>query len=202
MSGDRLTLRAVVIGDASVGKTSIINRYLKKYDFDPHEPNTIGAMYDSVEIPRDDQPCELQIWDTAGQEQYRSLGSTYFRNAHGAILVFDVTERKTYDTLQYWLQSFRSVAGSNRTVVIIGNKTDLVTRRATDWEIAADWATGHSCTYLETSALTGEGIDIAFDTFIDELIAWKSSFEEKEEGQQGEDAQPDGTAPPEKGRCC
>jgi small GTP-binding protein len=202
MARDRVTLRAVVIGDSNVGKTSIINSYLKKYDFDPHEQNTIGAMYDSIELPRDGQACELQIWDTAGQEQYRSLGSTYFRNAHGAILVFDLTERKTFNSLGYWIGAFRTVAGSNRTVVIVGNKTDLSAARATEWGDASEWASEHRCVYLETSALTTEGIDIAFETFVDELIAQTPPSEENQEIQPAEDAQAGGSAPSEKGGCC
>jgi small GTP-binding protein len=145
-----------------VGKTSIINRYLQKYDFDPHEANTIGAMYDSHEIQRDDRIIELQIWDTAGQEQYRSLGSTYFRNAHGAVVVFDLTASHSYANVPYWVQSFRSVAGRDRAALIVGNKSDLTETRAVVWGDAADWATEHNCQYLETSALSGEGIDIAF----------------------------------------
>jgi small GTP-binding protein len=160
----------VVIGDARVGKTSIISRYLKKYDFDVHEETTIGAMYDSIEVNRDDKTAELQIWDTAGQEQYRSLVLTYFRNAHGAALVFDVTVSTSFHNLKNWIETFGSVAGRDRPVVIIGNKTDLTTQRVISWDTAAEFAMSHQCQYLETSALTGEGIEIAFETLIDDLM--------------------------------
>jgi small GTP-binding protein len=198
---ERVTIRAVVIGDSAVGKTSIINRYLQKYDFDPHEANTIGAMYDSHEIQRENRIIELQIWDTAGQEQYRSLGSTYFRNAHGSVVVFDLTARASYQNLEYWVDSFRSVAGRDRPALIIGNKSDLKHTRQVTWDEASDWAIEHSCQYLETSALSGEGIDVAFETLIDELV----SLTAQPERQTLDDHGGDGTIvtePPANKPCC
>jgi small GTP-binding protein len=165
-----LVLRAVVIGDARVGKTSVIKKYLKKYEFDPHEETTIGAMYDTLKIDRDGQAAELQIWDTAGQEQYRSLVSTYVRNAHAAALLFDVTSTESFESLSNWIETFRSTAGRDRPILIFGNKTDLP-HRTVQWGTAADFASNHNCQYFETSALTGEGIEMAFESLIDTLIS-------------------------------
>jgi small GTP-binding protein len=168
---ERRALRIVVIGDPRVGKTSLINRYLKKYDFDPEESTTIGAMFDTLEISREGALFELQVWDTAGQEQYRSLVSTYFRNAHGAAVVFDVTAQRSFEGLSAWVEEFRSVAGRDRRAIVVGNKTDRAGDRTVQWDAAADFATDRGCQYLETSALTGEGVDAAFKALIDEIIA-------------------------------
>jgi small GTP-binding protein len=168
---ERRPIRIVVIGDSRVGKTSLINRYLKKYDFDPEESTTIGAMFDTLELSRDGSLFELQVWDTAGQEQYRSLGSTYFRNAHGAAVVFDLTVQQSFDSLSAWIQAFRSVAGRDRPAIVVGNKTDRADDRVVQWDSAADFGSDQRCQYLETSALTGEGVDVAFEALIDEIIA-------------------------------
>jgi small GTP-binding protein len=188
----RLRLRAGIIGDARVGKTSIVNRYLKKYEFNTEEATTVGAMFDTIAIDRDGRPAELEIWDTAGQENYRSLISNYLRNAHGAALVFDVTVATTFNHLSNWLETFRSIAGRDRPVLIIGNKTDLPQRNV-QWGDAVDFATEHNCQYLETSALTGEGIEIAFETLIDSLIS--TALADRERGAAA-------VPPPPPSSCC
>lgn len=166
----KATFRAVTIGDSSVGKTSIINRFLRN-SFDKSEPSTIGALYESYTETRKGKQIELQIWDTAGQEQYRSLGPIYFRSSAGALLVFDITNQKSFENLEEWLTGFRNVGGDNTTVIVIGNKSDLADQRVVAKEQAEEWATAHGCMYTETSALMGYGIKNLFKMFIDELTA-------------------------------
>ena len=169
----KTTFRAVTIGDSAVGKTSIINRFLRN-SFDASEPSTIGALYESYSETRNGKLIELQIWDTAGQEQYRSLGPIYFRSSAGAILVFDLTNQKTFDSLDEWLTSFRNVGGENTVVIVVGNKSDLSDKRVISREQGEEWAQAHNCTYTETSALMGYGIKNLFKIFIDSLLSQSS----------------------------
>jgi small GTP-binding protein len=163
----KLTFRAVLIGDASVGKTSILNKFLRDV-FDPNELNTVGAFYDSYSRQRDGREVQIELWDTAGQEEYRALGPIYFRNASAALVVFDITSIESFSHLTEWIKSFRNVTGDNTKIVIVGNKCDLEDR-AVEMQIAEDWAKSQHCSYVETSAATGLGIDQLFEGLIDRL---------------------------------
>ena len=166
---EKITFRSVTIGDSSVGKTCIVNRFLQD-KFDPAEQNTIGTLYESFQDKRDGRDLEIQIWDTAGQEQYRSLGPIYYRSSAAALVVFDITNRKSFEDIGIWIQEFRNVAGENTIVLLVGNKIDLSTERAVTREEAEDWAKKNNCIYQETSARTGEGVKQLFKVLVDELM--------------------------------
>ncbi|EAY20809.1 Ras family protein [Trichomonas vaginalis G3] len=165
---EKITFRSVTIGDSSVGKTCIVNRFLQD-KFDPAEPNTIGTLYESFTDHRDGHDLEIQIWDTAGQEQYRSLGPIYYRSSLAAIVVFDITNRKSFEDVNEWVSEFRNVAGENTIVVLVGNKIDLP-ERAVEKDEAEEWAHKNNCIYAETSARSGAGIKQLFTTLVDELM--------------------------------
>ncbi|EAY19543.1 small GTP-binding protein, putative [Trichomonas vaginalis G3] len=198
----KCTFRSVMIGDSAVGKTSIVNRFLRN-SFDQSEPSTVGALYESHNETRNGKPIELQIWDTAGQEQYRSLGPIYFRSSAGAILVFDITNQKSFDSLDEWLNFYRNAGCENTIVMIVGNKNDLAEQRVITTEQGQAWAQAHGCTYIETSALQGYGIKNLFKTFIDQLLA---QFEEEHEKRQSKmPKSATGLPPPakeQKSGCC
>jgi len=164
-----INFRTVTIGDSSVGKTSIVNRILWN-EFDHSEASTIGASYELYSEIRNGEKIELQIWDTAGQEEYRSLAPLYFRNSNGAMLVFDISKKSTFESANYWYETFQSVVGSSFVVVLIGNKADLDNEREVSKEEAEEWASAHNCRYFEASALTGFGIKNALKVFIDGLL--------------------------------
>lgn len=176
-------IKIVVIGDAAVGKTSLINRYLRLRNFDPHEPTTIGAQYETVTMERDAEPVEVRIWDTAGQEQYRSICAQFARDASGALVVFDVTNPKSYANLAFWLRWFHDGSNRNKPVVIVGNKMDWSEERGVNAADGAAWAMEHSCQYVETSGLSGEGVGQAFETLIDEVMS--PAAERDEESPRG-----------------
>lgn len=165
---EKIIFRVVTIGDSSVGKTCIIKRFLRN-NFDMDEPNTVGAIYDSFTKDFKGRKIEIQIWDTAGQEQYRSLGPVYFRYSAGALLVFDITNPETFKNLDEWYDSFRSVCGDNPVVFLVGNKKDLPEDRKIQSREAKEWANIHNSTYIETSARTGEGIDLLFDNLVETI---------------------------------
>jgi small GTP-binding protein len=164
---EKATFRTVMIGDASVGKTSILNKFLRDA-FDPHELNTIGAFYDSFSRERHGRQIEVELWDTAGQEEYRALGPVYFRNSAAALVVYDVTSRETFSHLGNWIESFTNVTGDDASIILIGNKVDKGKREVESTE-AADWAGKRRSPYFETSAATGEGLECLFDNLVDRL---------------------------------
>lgn len=161
---EKTPFRVVTIGESSVGKTCIINRYLR-HKFDADERNTIGALYDSFTREYKGKTISIQLWDTAGQEQYRSLGPVYFRSATAALVVFSIVSRESFASLSEWIKAFRSVAGDNTVLIIVGNKCDLPDRVVQIQE-AKEWAAANGCKYVETSAKTGQGINILFDELV------------------------------------
>jgi small GTP-binding protein len=164
---ETLKFRVVTIGDSSVGKTSIINRFLRD-TFELDEPNTIGVLYDSFVQECNGTPVEIQLWDTAGQEQYRALGPVYYRNAAAALVVFDISNRTSFENISDWIKSFRNVSADSATVIIVGNKCDR-TDRAVSPEDAKLWARNNDAVYIETSAKTGQGVDVVFDHLVSTL---------------------------------
>jgi small GTP-binding protein len=196
---DRVTFRVVLIGDSSVGKTSVVNRFL--YDrFNPAEPNTIGALYGSYSQERQGQTIDVQVWDTAGTEQYQSLTPVYFRSAAAALAIFDITNRVSFENLDRWLRTFRGVANEKAMAIVVGNKLDLSESRRVERSMAEEWARGQNSWYFETSAKTGDGVSDVFIGLID-LLAEQSCQEVPSIGPK---AFPEVPAPQkqESKRCC
>ena len=110
----------------------------------------------------DNQNIKLQIWDTAGQESFRSITRSYYRGAAGALLVYDITRRETFHHLSAWLEDAREHANPNMTVMLIGNKSDLASKRAVSIEEGRNFAAEHGLIFLETSAKTADHVEDAF----------------------------------------
>lgn len=153
--------RVVTIGDSSVGKTSIINQLVNQ-KFNDSEQSTIGAMFvihvEEIENTR----IEMQIWDTAGQEKFRSLGPIYYRNADAAVVVFDTTQQISFKHLDSWIDAFTEVAGTEAVIIIAGNKSDIIDENEVTNEMAQKYANENGYAYFPTSALTGSGIQEMF----------------------------------------
>lgn len=141
----------LIIGDSTVGKTSILYQYTNNQFLSQHLA-TVGIDYYNKDETINNKLVRVKIWDTAGQERYKSLTSTFFRNAQGIILVYDVTNPETFDNLKYWIQSINSNLGvqSNVKKVIIGNKIDLP--REVSKEEAENLANEYGIKYFEASA--------------------------------------------------
>ena len=168
--------RAVTIGDTSVGKTSITNRLIEN-TFNQYEPSTIGANYQPYISVVNDQKVEIQIWDTAGQEKFKSLAPIYFRNASAAIAVFSVTSRKSFEGLEKWIESFIETAGSTAMVFIAANKIDCTDEIEVPIEEARNYAEERSYKFFVTSAKTGDGIKELFDELAKDLQKTKEKKE-------------------------
>ncbi len=154
-------LSFVVIGDTGVGKSCLLLQFVDRRFSAVHDL-TIGVDFGSRIIDLDGERVKLQIWDTAGQESFRSIARSYYRDAAGALLVFDVTRRETFKHLEKWLQETRQFASQQICITLVGNKTDLNKKRAITREEAEEFAKEFDLTYIETSAKTADGVDEAF----------------------------------------
>ena len=155
------TCQILIIGDPSVGKTSVIRRYTNG-TFKEEYLSTVGLDYYSKEEIIDGKTINIKLWDTAGEERYKSLTQNYFRNAEGVLLVFDVTNTDSFNNLKDWISSIKlNMEGNNIfiPIVIIGNKLDMEDQREITKEQAEQFVSENKYKYFETSAKTGEGID-------------------------------------------
>jgi small GTP-binding protein len=151
-------MKVVLVGDSQVGKTCIVT-HLVSGTFRDSMPATIGAAFQTHTLSTTKGTVTLQIWDTAGQEKYRALAPMYYRSAEVALLVFDVTNRDSFDALEQWVHELSEKAPPFLQVVIAANKIDLKEDRVVSREIAQRFAERHNVKmYAEVSAKTGEGI--------------------------------------------
>lgn len=165
--------RVVTIGDSAVGKTSVIS-CLMGNEFNPNEQSTVGAMFILHVEEVQGKRLELQVWDTAGQEKFKSLGPIYYRNADVAVVVFDKTNTMSYENINSWINSFIETAGTDAIIAVVGNKCDLANQCQVAEETARKWASEKGYLYFETSAVTGEGVKSMFKE-IGEFLYRKSS---------------------------
>jgi small GTP-binding protein len=151
----------IIIGSSGVGKTAILKRLVDDV-FASDCQTTIGVEFLTANILVEQNPVKLQIWDTAGQERFRSIAKAYFRSAMGVMLVFDLTDRKSFEDLVQWLSEVHSLCDPHAVVTLIGNKPDLAHRRAVTVVEAEGFADLHQLTYIETSACGGVNVQEAF----------------------------------------
>jgi len=151
----------IIVGDTAVGKSCLLLQFTDKR-FQPVHDLTIGVEFGSRTINIDDTQIKLQIWDTAGQEKFRSITRSYYRGAAGCLLVYDVTRRETFEHLPSWLEDCRKYSNQNITIMLIGNKCDMESKRAVSREEGEEFAKKNNLTFLETSAKTSENVEQAF----------------------------------------
>lgn len=155
MSTSDIKLKFVLVGDSNVGKTSIMVNYIDKYLSTNFYP-TVGVDFESTDIVVDINDTEkivhLQMWDTAGQERYRSLITSYYRTASAILIVFDLTNRQSYNNLFYWITLAYKFNHNNAQLFIIGNKSDLNNKRAVTQLEAETFSQFHNAKYYETSS--------------------------------------------------
>eukprot|EP01017_Pseudomicrothorax_dubius_P019097 TRINITY_DN2102_c0_g1_i7.p1 TRINITY_DN2102_c0_g1~~TRINITY_DN2102_c0_g1_i7.p1 ORF type:complete len:237 (+),score=57.14 TRINITY_DN2102_c0_g1_i7:153-863(+) len=165
--------KIVFLGNQSVGKTSIINRFI--FDiFDLKNHPTVGIDFVSKTIYQGDKTIRLQLWDTAGQERFRSLIPSYIRDSSVAVVVYDVTSRQTFDDVDRWIKDVKDERGAEVLVVIVGNKSDLLDRQVTAEDLA-EKAKRYECFGVEVSAKTGDKIQDMFNEIVQALPGGETS---------------------------
>jgi Rab family protein len=158
-------IKLVLLGDSGVGKTSIVSQYVSGNAPENVNP-TIGAAFVTKEVSVEGQNLELLIWDTAGQEVYRGLAPMYYRSALIAIIVFDVSNQESYNSVNYWIKELQTNVEENIVIIVCGNKIDLEEKRVVNFQAASAAAVEQGVLYAETSASSGTGIDRMFQVAI------------------------------------
>lgn len=151
----------LVIGRAGSGKSCLLHQFVEN-KFKDDSSHTIGVEFGSKIVAVGGKSIKLQIWDTAGQERFRAVTRSYYRGAAGALLVYDVTSRDSFNVLTNWLNDARTLASPNICVLLVGNKRDLDETREVTFLEASRFAQENDMMFLETSAKTGENVEEAF----------------------------------------
>lgn len=156
------SFKVLIIGDAGVGKSCLLTRFSENL-FVSTTSATIGIDFNSRQIKVDGSVCKLEIWDTAGQERFSTITASYYRNAQGALLVYDVGLLESFTNIQKWVERARLLGGEFLEAIIVGNKTDIPSsERQVSAEQGQQLAADLSLPFIETSAKDGSGVDEAF----------------------------------------
>ena len=177
--------KLLLIGDSGVGKSCLLLRFADD-TYTESYISTIGVDFKIRTIQLDGKTIKLQIWDTAGQERFRTITSSYYRGAHGIIVVYDVTEMESFNNVKQWLHEIDRYATEGVNKLLVGNKSDLVAKRQVDTASAKDLADGLSIPFLETSAKNAENVERSFMTMASEI---KGRMATAPSGRAGNQAQ-------------
>ena len=171
-------IKITLIGNSGVGKTSIINQYIDQ-TFDEANAATIGANYSEKVITKNNKEYELNIWDTAGQEKFHSVGKHFYKDAYIVCLVYDITSQDSLEQLEtIWYPDIQKFGEKYTILAVVGNKSDLYENdNLADENQAKEFAQSINATFMLTSAKTGDGIEKLFDTLVDKFLS--SDFNSK-----------------------
>mmetsp|Transcript_49258 Transcript_49258/g.104811 ORF Transcript_49258/g.104811 Transcript_49258/m.104811 type:complete len:221 (-) Transcript_49258:136-798(-) len=181
--------KVVLVGDATVGKTHLLSRYVKGTL--PKAPTaTIGVEFATRTIPLAvGGTVKAQIWDTAGQERYRAITSSHYRKAVGALLVYDVTRSATFQNCLKWLEELRQNAEPNIIIMLVGNKVDLVekdpTARQVYYDTAVEFAQQHKLLFKEASAVTNYNVKHMFEQLLQEVYNQAAKTAKNDKSERG-----------------
>eukprot|EP00742_Colponemidia_sp_Colp-10_P001459 GILJ01001569.1.p1 GENE.GILJ01001569.1~~GILJ01001569.1.p1 ORF type:complete len:206 (-),score=21.95 GILJ01001569.1:148-765(-) len=161
--------KLLLVGDTGVGKSSILLRFCDD-KFDEHMQSTIGVDFKVKYMEVEGRRLKVTIWDTAGQERFRTLTSAYYRGAQGVILVYDVSRRETFESLEMWLKEVNIYSTNTDAVkLLVGNKIDMAERAVSKADGEA-FARSHSMMFIETSAKTKVGIQQAYEEVVRKIL--------------------------------
>ena len=151
----------IIVGDSSVGKSNLLLRYLNN-KFEDEYQSTIGVEFGAKNLEIDNINYRIQLWDTAGQEQFRSITRAYYQNSVCAIVVYDISNEITFKNVKDWIDDVRAQSPKNIYIMLVGNKNDLVEKRQVSYEKGLEYANSNNINFIETSAKTGENVENVF----------------------------------------
>ncbi|CAG9862333.1 unnamed protein product [Phyllotreta striolata] len=160
-TNESYNFKVVLLGEGCVGKTSLVIRYIED-KFNPKHISTIQASFLTKKINLDGSRINLSIWDTAGQEKFHALGPIYYRSSNGAVLVYDITDEDSFQKVKCWVKELRKMLGTDISLVIVGNKSDLEKDRHVDLDLAKTYAEKVKAMHFQTSAKLNEGVEEMF----------------------------------------
>lgn len=161
-------VKLVVLGDSGVGKTNLIKRFIND-EFSFESKATIGVEFINKNYRINKEIFKIEIWDTAGQERYKSITAAYYKGAKGALIVYDVTSKSSFNNLDKWIKEIKERGDNNVKLMIAGNKVDLMEEREVQTEEAMDKAKEMEVPVMETSALDSTNVKKAFEYLLKEM---------------------------------
>lgn len=164
-----LILKLLIVGDSSVGKTNFIMRFINN-EFINNYLTTSGIDLKTKDIEVKNKKIRIQIWDTAGQVQYKAITRNLFLKVMGAIIIYDITNEKSYNNLKSWVQLIREECGSHMQIIIVGNKCDLDSERKINQDEVMNYAEEEKIEYIETSCKTGENVHKVVKTICEKIL--------------------------------
>ena len=183
---DEVLIKLVIIGECGVGKSNLLSRYVKN-EYSEITMSTIATEFYTIKTEYEDRPARIQIWDTAGQERYRTLVPSFLNKCDGVVLVFDLTQKETFDKLTDWIELVHDKVSEDTKMLIIGNKSDLGGQREVHEDQARKFAEKLNLFYWETSAKTNANgnVEKAFEELAQCCLSDKIEAEKNEENNQG-----------------
>ena len=166
--------KLILIGNSGVGKSSILQRYMNK-TFEESYKCTIGVDFLMKSLEVKGKTVKLQLWDTAGQEKYKSMVSSYYRGANVALVVFDITSRSSFESLPLWIENYYKNGPEQKNIILIGNKKDMADQRQVTQEEAEEFSETNNMIYFETSAKEGDNVDYVFNFAAEKLLEFYGS---------------------------
>jgi Ras-related protein Rab-5C len=155
--------KTVLLGETAVGKSSIAVRFVRD-QFSEYQESTIGAAFLAQSCTlNNDEEVRFEIWDTAGQERYHSLAPMYYRGAKAALVVYDITDKKSFTKGQDWVNELKQQCGPNLIISLVGNKVDLEAEREVDRKVALQYANDNGLLHIETSAKANINVSVLFE---------------------------------------
>ena len=155
-------VKIIIVGNSNVGKTNIVTRYVKG-EFSNEYMITIGMDFLTCNLELDNKIFKLRLWDTAGSEKFRSVTRGYYSNTCYALIVYDITDDSSFNSVKQWIEDVQSFANKDTNLVLVGNKVDLNNKRKISKEEGQNLATEYGMDFYESSALTGENINDIFE---------------------------------------
>eukprot|EP01130_Rhizamoeba_saxonica_P016858 TRINITY_DN7873_c0_g1_i1.p1 TRINITY_DN7873_c0_g1~~TRINITY_DN7873_c0_g1_i1.p1 ORF type:complete len:220 (-),score=48.22 TRINITY_DN7873_c0_g1_i1:49-708(-) len=165
--------KVILLGESGVGKTNLLSRFTRN-QFNLETKSTIGVEFATRSIEYQEKVIKAQIWDTAGQERYLAITSAYYRGAVGAMIVYDIHDQGTFRRVGRWLQELRENGEKNITIMLVGNKSDLIHLREVPTEGAHAFAEQNGLSFIETSALDSTNVERAFTNLLKDIYDQES----------------------------
>ena len=177
---DDSVYKVLILGDSSVGKTCFLLKYTDKV-FNEVYMSTIGLDYRLKTLTlKSGKKVKLQIWDTAGQDRFRTITKNYYKGAHGIILIYDVTNTDTYDNVENWISQIKEEASPNVVIYLVGNKVDMEDKRKVTTEEGQKVADENNLPFIETSAKSDINVNETFDNLVEKMDSVFSNLEKKD----------------------
>ena len=164
-----IKLKIMLIGDANVGKTSLLKKYCYN-EFSKNYISSIGIDFQVKYININKKKVKAQLWDTTGQERYQVLAKNFFNSNDGFIIVYDITNRKSYNNINYWVEQINESAPNHSKCVIFGNKNDLIERRQVELNEGKELGKKYNYKFFETSAKDGINLNEGFESLFKEIM--------------------------------